>query len=103
VNRKPDFLIIGAQKAGTSWLWDMLNQHPGTALPKIKEIHYFGSSELYARGPDWYYEHFAQTDRSKVTGEASTTYFYDYVPFWYNKSRQLEIDRSLPSIPELVL
>lgn len=97
----PSFFIIGAQKSGTTWLWDMLNQHPGTSLAD-KEIHYFGSSELYAKGDDWYYNHFEDVNPGKVTGEASTTYFYDRVPYFYNESRHIEFDDSLPPIPELL-
>jgi hypothetical protein len=100
--RKPDFLIIGAQKSGTTWLWQMIHQHPETDLPSKKEIHYFGGSENYQRGRQWYYEHFAGLDENKVTGEASTTYLFDDVPFWYNPTTELVFDRSLPSIPELV-
>lgn len=37
----PDFLGIGAQKAGTSWLYENLQQHPEVYLPKPKELHYF--------------------------------------------------------------
>lgn len=37
----PDFLCIGAQKAGTTWLWANLNQHPGIWMPPVKELHYF--------------------------------------------------------------
>jgi len=101
-NPRPDFLLIGAQKCGTSWLWKFLDQHPGTDLPKRKEIHYFGGIEKYRRGQDWYYSHFQRSDPSKVIGEASTTYFYDVIPYWHNKSSQIETDLSLPSIPELV-
>ena len=32
--RKPDFLIIGAQKAATTWLWNILDSHPDTDLPQ---------------------------------------------------------------------
>lgn len=39
--RFPQFLGIGAQKAGTTWLHRMLSQHPDLWLPPIKEIHYF--------------------------------------------------------------
>lgn len=99
---RPDFLIIGAQRAGTTWLWTMLQQHPGTSLPKGKEIHFFGSAELYTKGTDWYYFHFQHLDPGKVVGEASTTYLYDRVPYWHNNSRRLEFDEMLPSIPELV-
>ena len=37
----PDFIIIGAQKGGTSSLLYYLRQHPYLVLPKIKEIHYY--------------------------------------------------------------
>jgi hypothetical protein len=39
--RWPDFLVIGAQKAGTTWLHDNLNWHPEVWLPPIKELNYF--------------------------------------------------------------
>jgi len=80
----------------------MLDQHPGTSLPSPKELHYFGSAELYDKGDDWYFEYFKGLDPDKVIGEASTTYFYDRVPYWYNKSSQIEFDESLPTIPELI-
>jgi hypothetical protein len=38
---QPHFLCIGAQKAGTSWLYAMLGQNPGVFLPPVKEIHFF--------------------------------------------------------------
>lgn len=41
---KISFLCIGAQKAGTTWLHEMLNRHPNLALPEQKEIHFW----------DWY-------------------------------------------------
>jgi hypothetical protein len=93
---KPSFLIIGAQKCGTTWLWEMLEQHPGTDLRVVKEIFFFSSSDTYRRGPDWYYDHFRHLDPSKITGEASTDYFYDRVLI-----DNLEVDHSLPTIPEL--
>jgi hypothetical protein len=37
----PDFLIIGAQKAGTTWLHRNLQTHPQIWMPKEKELHYF--------------------------------------------------------------
>lgn len=37
----PDFLGIGAQKAGTTWLYENLRQHPRICFPAEKEVHYF--------------------------------------------------------------
>jgi len=43
----PDFLGIGAQKAGTSWLYENLVNHPEIWFPTRKEIHYFDRSPKY--------------------------------------------------------
>ena len=32
---------VGAQKAGTTWLFDYLGRHPDVAMSPIKELHYF--------------------------------------------------------------
>jgi hypothetical protein len=37
----PDFIGIGAQKAGTTWLHRNLQAHPEIWMPKEKELHYF--------------------------------------------------------------
>jgi len=42
-----NFLGIGAQKAGTSWLYKMLKKHPDIWLPPIKELHYFDRNKHY--------------------------------------------------------
>lgn len=38
---RPDFLCVGAQKAGTSWLYQQLSEHPDFWMPPLKELHYF--------------------------------------------------------------
>src|SRR5436190_21080882 len=38
---QPDFLCVGAQKGGTSWLYQQLAAHPDFWMPPIKELHYF--------------------------------------------------------------
>lgn len=37
----PNFVCIGAQKAGTQWLYDQAASHPGVWMPPIKEVKYF--------------------------------------------------------------
>ena len=44
----PNFLCIGAQKAGTTWLSHNLSQHPDIWIPPLKELHYF---DAQARTP----------------------------------------------------
>lgn len=43
----PDFLGIGARKAGTTWLYRNLRQHPQIWLPPVKEIHYLDHRPLW--------------------------------------------------------
>jgi hypothetical protein len=38
---RPDFLCVGSQRSGTSWLYGQLALHPDFWMPPIKEIHYF--------------------------------------------------------------
>lgn len=40
-NRMPKFISIGAQRAGSTWLYANLKAHPGIWLPPMKELHYF--------------------------------------------------------------
>lgn len=42
-----DFLGIDAQRAGTTWLWKKLRQHPAIWMPPIKELHYFDRAKTY--------------------------------------------------------
>lgn len=43
----PTFLGIGAQKAGTTWLYKFLKRHPDVWMPTVKELHYFDRSTKY--------------------------------------------------------
>jgi hypothetical protein len=40
-NAGPDFLCVGAHKAGTTWLYQQLDSHPDFWMPPVKELHYF--------------------------------------------------------------
>jgi Sulfotransferase family len=48
----PDFIGIGAQKAGTTWLHRNLQAHPQIWMPKEKELHYF-DEKIKQRGGLW--------------------------------------------------
>jgi hypothetical protein len=59
----PDFLIIGAQKSGTSSLYRYLAQHPQVRESVLKEVHYFDGGledgvDTYGFGERWYRAHF---------------------------------------------
>jgi tetratricopeptide (TPR) repeat protein len=70
----PDFIIIGAEKCGTSSLYYYLSYHPQVLLPHKKELDFFWRH--YERGINWYLANFPTiTDRSDfITGEATPNY-----------------------------
>ena len=78
-SRFPDFIVPGAQKAGTTWLFECLQGHPDIFVPKEKELHYFCAPDLCrhstnTKGIDWYLSHFSRAEDNKVTGEMSVDY-----------------------------
>lgn len=75
-SRKPDFMIIGAQKCGTSSLHHYLSQHPRVIGSQPKELHFFDSAERMERnGFEWYESHFSGP-RSGLYFESTPTYLY---------------------------
>lgn len=54
----PSFIVIGAQKCGTTSLHDYLAQHPDIAPSRVKEVQYFDVPSRYAWGSDWYRSQF---------------------------------------------
>ncbi len=88
--RLPDFIIIGAVKAGTSSLWKNLKQHPDiqmaskflnrpgkNEIERRKEVNFFTFDYRWYRGKTWYASMF--DDNEKLQGEASPKYFHSQI------------------------
>lgn len=71
---RPDFIIIGAMKCGTSTLQAQLAAQDGVFMTTPKEPNFFSNDEIYAQGPDWYAALFAAAQPGDLKGEASTHY-----------------------------
>lgn len=69
----PNFLLVGATKAATTWLYQCLNDHPEIYVPSLKEVNYF--SLKYHRGEEWYKSFFKDVRAEKAIGELSPSYF----------------------------
>jgi len=67
-----DFLGIGAQKAGTTWLYEALALHPQIRFPEGKEVHFWDAHR--SRGVDWYRSRFAATPPGTKAGEITPAY-----------------------------
>ena len=80
----PDFLIIGAQKAGTTALYAYLRWHPEITGPSFKEVSFF--DRHYVHGEAWYRGHLPARPRHwlarqrrgrwPLVGEASPSYLF---------------------------
>jgi len=70
----PNFLVIGAQRCATSWMYFCLKEHPDIFLPFIKELHFFSS--YYDNGLGWYKRYFNTWGGQKAIGEISPGYLY---------------------------
>ena len=78
VIQKANLFIIGAQKCGTSTLFDNLVKHKNIYGGKIKEKNYFSHEYLYQKGPEWYHNLFPKSSIfNKVTKKS---YFLDASP-----------------------
>jgi hypothetical protein len=71
----PDFIVIGVAKAGTTSLYDYLNDHPMIKMPETKEIHFF--DEGYDQGIESYLKHFPKkkTLEYPLSGDVTPRYF----------------------------
>ena len=73
-----EFLICGAQKAGTTSLDGYCRSHPALAMPAEKELHFFDNDHLFQdRDPDYdRYHQFYGFTGGKLAGEATPVYLY---------------------------
>ena len=74
--RLPQFLIIGAQKAGTTWMHEMLGEHPDVFMPTPKELHFFDQRQVYDQGLEWYAGNYADAPADAILGEATPNYLW---------------------------
>jgi hypothetical protein len=70
-----DFIVIGAQKAGTTSLFEYLKRNPELSLPVDKEAPYFSHDKVYARGwEDYMTKTFALADPLRKWGTVTPQY-----------------------------
>ncbi|MEY8765816.1 MULTISPECIES: sulfotransferase domain-containing protein [Francisella] len=74
--KEPDFMIIGAQKAGTSSLFDYLDSLDGFEGSRVKETNFFDRDDDFNKGKD-YYLSFFRCGKNIKSFEATPDYLYD--------------------------
>ena len=78
----PDFIIGGAQKAGTTSLFYILQHHPNISLPHHEETHFFDIEQNYRKGLEFYDDLFQGRQKvNTVIGDFTANYLLmDYIP-----------------------
>ncbi|SFB00997.1 Sulfotransferase domain-containing protein [Lentibacillus halodurans] len=81
----PNFLVIGAEKSATTWIYNRLSEHPNVYLPATKEIHFFNQFDSNLKevnnyeklGLNWYKNFFHHYKGEKAIGEVTPMYLCD--------------------------
>jgi hypothetical protein len=67
----PNFLVIGVQKAGSSWLAERIGDHPDVFMA-AREADFF--NDHFKEGLEWYEKKFSDWSGEKCVGEGSPGY-----------------------------
>ncbi|MCB9675613.1 MAG: sulfotransferase [Alphaproteobacteria bacterium] len=74
----PDFVCVGTYKAATTWLFRVMDEHPGVFVPDVKEVHFFnvrsGLDAYVEKGLDWYSGLYASAPEGAVLGDVTPGY-----------------------------
>ena len=95
---KLDFILVGAQKSGTTALHYCLEKHPDITLGDQQEMHFFDDEEVFSKPVDYalLHRHFQAIAPSAIAGECTPSYLY-----WEPAAER--ISRYNPAVKLLVL
>ncbi len=74
MTRQPNFLYIGTSKAGSTWIYNVLAQHPDVFMAPGKGLYFFDNHYHY--GLPWYRSQFQSARDQRVVGEISHSYLF---------------------------
>jgi len=83
--RLPDFICVGTQKSGTTWLYHELSKHPDIDMPKTKEVGNNNASTGVEKNKHGISSPFLNLEKyssyfpknNKITGDITPLYFYE--------------------------
>jgi hypothetical protein len=93
----PEAYLIGAQRAGTTTLAYLLDQHPQVAVARRKEPHFF--THNWDRGLDWYKGQFPDSSDT-ISLDASTS--YSMAPLTRSSKRNSHKNKDYEHVPAKV-
>lgn len=70
-------ILIGAQKAGTTTLYDWIAQHPDVYGPEgMKDFPFFCDETYYQKGIKWFENNFSHIKKQKIILHGNVNYLY---------------------------
>lgn len=74
LQKKPDFIFVGPQRTGTTWVYNQLKHYQDLCFPKgVKETMFFDRN--FNKGSKWYSWHFKHKKENQLVGEIAPSYF----------------------------
>jgi len=73
--RRVNLFIIGVNKAGTSWLYHLLDHHPDVFMSDVKELYFFGTAQEGPPDLEAYHRYFPFEESYRYFGEATVMYY----------------------------
>lgn len=110
--RLPDFLVVGAQKAGSTWLYENLKAHPEIFMPeKVELLHFDKNDCLTEEKMTSYSAHFLNSKAHKRVGEKTPSYFWssnekvfkNQPPVSHNPEIPLSVKSALGSRTDIIV
>ena len=95
-----EFIVIGAQKAGTTTLWNLLRDHPQLWFPDAKEAPFFSHTEVYTRGWESYLQRLEAPIDSGVKRGTVTPH---YMQGWRDADTRTVAQRIAGLLPDVQL
>jgi hypothetical protein len=101
---EPQFLIVGAQRSGTTSLYRYLSLHPSIAPPIVKETQFFSSSAFH-NGPGWYRANFpTRRELERLATASGQALTFEATPYYlFHPLAARRVASSLPQVKIIVL
>jgi len=85
-----NYIYIGTDKSGLTWLYNIFKQHPEIYVPTAKDVYFF--DKYYHKGFNWYESFFKDSHNFKIAGEISHDYMFS-IEEMYRIKNDLPIEK----------
>jgi hypothetical protein len=100
---KKHLIIPGASRSGTTFIYDLLKQHPQIFAPQKKELRFFDKDSEYNKGIVHYFDYYKEAEDNQLLLDISPPYFHSGITVSQDKKHQFNnLDDSAKRIHKLI-